>query len=140
MVPPPGMPAELGVDPGEVGLVIHIVGRVRSGGDYGFSAEVSEIAQTASIYGLQLTLWGNPSAASHDAQRGVCAASGPVAKAIEEEFWENENAGKARAQGNIASVARQKGRYTAADACPAPAPAKPLETTMSVDSWQEPER
>ena len=32
--------------------------------------------QTASIYGLRLTLWGDPSEASHDAQRGVCAASG----------------------------------------------------------------
>ena len=47
MAPPPGVPAELGVDPGEVGLVIHIVGQIRTGGDYGLSADVAEISQTS---------------------------------------------------------------------------------------------
>jgi hypothetical protein len=138
MVPPPGIPAELGVDPGEVGLVIHIVGRIRTGGDYGFSADVSEIAQTASIYGLQLTLWGNPSEASHDAQRGVCAASGPVAKAIEEEFWENENRKKGKSTREYRFSCPTEGTGTPLLSMPGACTGEPLTTTTSVDSWQQP--
>jgi hypothetical protein len=138
MVPPRGVSAELGVDPGEVGLVIHIVGRVRSGGDYGFSAEVSEIAQTASIYGLQLTLWGNPSAASHDAQRGVCAASGKVAKGIEEEFWENENRRKGKSTKEYRFSCPAEGTGIPLLSMPGACTAEELTTTMDVDSWQDP--
>ena len=137
MAPPPGIPAELGVDPGEVGLVIHIVGRVRTGGDYGFSAEVSEIAQTASIYGLQLTLWGDPSSQNHDGQRGVCAASGKVAKAIEEEFWENENRKKGKSTKAYRFSCPSEGISTPLLTMPGACAGKALETTLSVDSWQE---
>ena len=138
MVPPAGVPAELGVDPGEVGLVIHIVGRVRSGGDYGFSAEVSEIAQTASIYGLQLTLWGDPSSPSHDAQRGVCAASGKVAKGIEEEFWENENRRKGKSTREYRFSCPVEGTGTPLLSMSGACTGEPLTTRMAVDSWQEP--
>jgi hypothetical protein len=138
LVPPPGTSAELGVDPGEVGLVIHIVGRVRAGGDYGFSADVSEIAQTASIYGLQLTLWGDPSSSSHDAQRGVCAASGKVAKAIEEEFWENENRRKGKSTKEYRFSCPSEGSNTPLLTVPGACTGKALETMLSVDSWQEP--
>jgi hypothetical protein len=135
MVPPAGVPAELGVDPGEVGLVIHIVGRIRSGGDYGFSAGISEIAQTASIYGLQLTLWGDPSAPSHDAQRGVCAASGPVAKGIEEEFWENENRRKGKSTREYRFSCPVERTGTPLLSMPGACAGAPLTTTMAVDSW-----
>lgn len=138
MAPPAGVPAELGVDPGAVGLVIHIVGRVRTGGDYGFSADVSEIAQTTSIYGLQLTLWGNPSAASHDAQRGVCAASGKVAKGIEEEEWENENRKKGKSTKEYGFSCPTEGTGVPLLTMPGACTGEPLTTTMSVDSWQEP--
>ena len=138
MVPPPGISAELGVDPGEVGLVIHIVGRVRTGGDYGFSAEVSEIAQTASIYGLQLTLWGNPSGASHDTQRGVCAASGKVAKGVEEEFWENENRRKGKSTKEYRFSCPTERTDTPLLSMPGACTGEPLITTVTVDSWLQP--
>jgi hypothetical protein len=138
MVPPAGVPAELGVDPGEVGLVIHIVGRIRTGGDYGFSAEVSEIAQTTSIYGLQLILWGDPSAPSHDAQRGACAASGPVAKGIEEELWENENRKKGRSTREYRFSCPVEGTGTPLLSMPGACTGESLTTTVAVDSWQEP--
>jgi len=138
MVPPAGVAAELGVDPGEVGLVIHIVGRIRSGGDYGFSAEVSEIAQTASIYGLRLTLWGDPSAPSHDAQRGACAASGPVAKGIEEEFWGNENRKKGRSTREYRFNCPTEGIGTPLLSMPGACTGDELTTAVAVDSWQEP--
>jgi hypothetical protein len=137
MAPPPGVSAELGVDPGAVGLVLHIVGRVRTGGDYGFSAEVSEIAQTTSIYGLQLTLWGDPSAPSHDAQRGACAASGPVAKGIEEEFWENENRTKGKSTKEYHFSCPTEGADTPLLSMPGACTGASLTTTMAVDSWQE---
>ena len=137
MVPPAGVPAELGVDPGEVGLVIHIVGRVRTGGDYGFSADVEEIGQAVSIYGLELTLWGDPSAASHDAQRGVCAASGKVAKTIEEEFWENENRNKGRSTKEYRFSCPTERTDTPLLSMPGACTGEPLATTMSVNSWQD---
>ena len=66
MVPPAGVPAELGFDAAGIGLIMHVGGRLRTGGDYGLSAEISGIPDEHPIYGLRLTLWGDPSAASHD--------------------------------------------------------------------------
>jgi hypothetical protein len=138
MAPPQGVSAELGVDPGEVGLVIHIMGHIRTGGDYGFSADVEEIGQAVSIYGLQLTLWGDPSAASHDAQRGVCAASGKVAKTIEEEEWENENRKKGKSTKEYRFSCPVEETNMPLLTMPGACTGEPLTTTMSVDSWQDP--
>lgn len=138
MAPPPGVPAELGIDPGGVGLIVHIEGRVRTGGDNDFSASVSEIGQTVSIYGLRLTLWGDPSEISHDAQRGVCASRGSVQKAIEKEFWENEisedGASTKEYRFSCPTERTEAPLLTMPGACTG----KPLETTVSVNSWQEP--
>ena len=73
MVPPAGVPAELGFNAAGVGIIMHIGGRLRTGGDYGLSADISDISQKHPIYGLELTLWGDPSDASHDEERGLCA-------------------------------------------------------------------
>jgi hypothetical protein len=40
MVPPAGVPAELGFDAAGIGLIVHVGGRLRTGGDYGLSAEI----------------------------------------------------------------------------------------------------
>ncbi len=138
MTPPPGVPAELGVDPGEVGLVIHIVGEIRTGGDYGFSAAVAEIGQKVSIYGLSLTLWGNPSSASHDAQRGICASSGRVEKAIEEESFEKEIIEDGKATEEYGFSCPVERTDTPLLTMPGACTRKALGTTASVDSWQEP--
>jgi hypothetical protein len=138
MAPPPGVPAEFGMDPGEVGLVIHIVGRIRTDGDYGFSADVSEISQKVSIYGLELTLWGDPSAASHDAQRGICASRGTVEKAIEEEFYEKEIIEDGKAAEEYRFSCPTERTDTSLLTMPGACTGSPLETTLSVDSWQEP--
>ena len=73
MVAPAGVPSELGFDAAGIGLIMHVGGRLRTGGDYGLSGEISGIPDEHPIYGLQLTLWGDPSAASHDEERGLCA-------------------------------------------------------------------
>jgi hypothetical protein len=43
---------------------------VRTGGDYGVTVTVNNIAQTAGFISSQVTFWGVPGSASHDAQRG----------------------------------------------------------------------
>ena len=73
MVSPAGVPAELGFDAAGIGVIMHVGGKVRTGGDYGLSADISGISQKHPIYGLELTLWGDPSAAGHDDERGLCA-------------------------------------------------------------------
>ena len=66
MVPTaPGVPGELAFDVTGVGIIVHIVGKVRTGGDYGLSADIPDISQKAAFYGAKLTLWGNPSGAGH---------------------------------------------------------------------------
>ena len=73
MASPAGVPAELGFNAAGIGIIMHVGGRVRTGADYGLSADISEISHEHPIYGLELTLWGDPSAASHDQERGLCA-------------------------------------------------------------------
>ena len=73
MAPPAGVPAELGFDAAGIGLIMHVGGRLRTGADYGLSADISDISDEHPIYGLELTLWGDPSEASHDQERGACA-------------------------------------------------------------------
>jgi hypothetical protein len=138
MAPPPGVPAELGLNVDGLGFVVHLVGGVRTGGDYGFTGEVAEISQAASIYGLGLTLWGDPSAASHDAQRGGCASSGPVKKEIEEEAFELENRekGEATREYHFSCPVKETGMPLLT--LPGSCTGEPLETALSVDSWQEP--
>lgn len=73
MAAPAGVPSELGFDAAGIGLIMHVGGRLRTGGDYGLSGEISGIPDEHPIYGVKLTLWGDPSDASHDEERGSCA-------------------------------------------------------------------
>ncbi len=47
MVPPHGVPAMFGFNVGRHGLIVILTGRVRTGGDYGLSAEAREITAKA---------------------------------------------------------------------------------------------
>ena len=73
MAPPAGVPAELGFNAAGIGLICTSVAGCVPGGDYGLSADILDISQQRPIYGFELTLWGEPSAASHDEERGLCA-------------------------------------------------------------------
>jgi hypothetical protein len=76
LVPPPGHPSSFGFEVLQIAY-IHLLGRVRSNGDYGLSADVSQIPSKIGILGNEITLWGNPSDPSHDQARGVeCASHG----------------------------------------------------------------
>jgi hypothetical protein len=66
LVPPPGVPAEFGFS--LQGLNTYLDAGVRSGGDYGISEHVSDVAQKA-ITQVVTTIWGNPGDVSHDRWR-----------------------------------------------------------------------
>ncbi len=113
MVPPPGAPAELGAAPIKVGVIVRILGNVRTGSDYGVSGTVSNIAQFNNFYATTLTLWGDPSAESHDSQRGLCAEEG----------------------GSCPLAERSKRPFlTMPGSCPGTA----QQSTVRAYSWQEP--
>jgi hypothetical protein len=71
MVPPPGYPAELGFEVAE-GVYAHLLGRVSSDGSFTLSASANDLVAKVNIAGEIPILWGDPSDASHDAQRGRC--------------------------------------------------------------------
>jgi uncharacterized repeat protein (TIGR01451 family) len=116
MVPPPGAPAELAFEAAGMGIFIHLRGQVRTGGDYGLTANANDILQVANVIGISTTLWGNPSDPSHDPLRGRCVLES------------NEFAG-----GRCPVERANKAFLTMPSAC-----SGPLTTTISADSWQNP--
>jgi hypothetical protein len=54
-----------------VGFIAHIVGSAHAGGDYGISGLAPGLPQGLDTDGLTMTLWGDPSAASHCHQQFI---------------------------------------------------------------------
>jgi hypothetical protein len=123
MAPPAGVPAELGFNAAGVGIIMHVGGRLRTGGDYGLSSDISEIPDEHPIYGLELTLWGDPSDASHDEERGLCADE--EAKQSFKKTGIHESCPVERTAEPFLTL-------------PSSCTNEPLTTTVSTDSWQEP--
>jgi hypothetical protein len=123
MEPLAGVPSELGFDATGIGLIMHVGGMLRTGADYGLSAAISNISQEHPIYGLKLTLWGDPSEASHDEERGLCA---------------DEEAKQSFKETGIRSSCPVERTAKPFLTLPSSCTGEPLATSMSVDSWQEP--
>jgi hypothetical protein len=123
MAPPAGVPSELGFDAAGIGLIMHVGGMVRTGADYGLSADISGIPDEHPIYGLELTLWGDPSEASHDQERGLCA---------------DEAAKQSFIKTGIRESCPVERTTTPFLTLPSSCTGEPLTTSMSVDSWQAP--
>jgi hypothetical protein len=73
----PKVAGALGFTFAGVGFIAHIIGSAHAGGDYGISALAPSMPQGLDADGLTLTLWGDPSAASHCHQQfigGPCVA------------------------------------------------------------------
>jgi hypothetical protein len=142
LVPPPGVPAEIGFSAG--GVDVHIAGKTRTGSDYGLSAKTSGVLEKGGIYSVALTLWGDPSSPAHNEERGRCGASSPVQKQKEREKW------KLKLELDPSSPQAEEGYYRFN--CPVSPTNVPLLTlpsscagsslvaTMSGNSWEEPER
>jgi hypothetical protein len=123
MAPPVGVPAELGFNAAGVGIIMHVGGRLRTGTDYGLSADISDISEQHPIYGLDLTLWGDPSAASHDEERGLCA---------------DEKAKQSFKRTGIHESCPVERTTKPFLTLPTSCTGEPLASTISTDSWQEP--
>jgi hypothetical protein len=72
MVPPPGVPAQLGFELS--GLRTYLDTAVRSGGDFGINVSSDHIVQKEITFSA-VTIWGVPSDPSHNAER--CAPTVP---------------------------------------------------------------
>lgn len=139
MVTPPGVPGEFAFNVAGLGAIVHLVGRVRTGEDYGLSAEAVDTSEKLKASFAKVTLWGSPSDESHDKDRGYCATSAGQTSVAEEEVEAEE---ELAAKGGVnprrtffCAVARnEKALLTMPSDC-----AGPLQTTARVDSWQEPE-
>ncbi len=65
--PPPGQPGELGFTVGVAHVPIFF--HVRSDGDYGLTADVTNITQYEPVWMTLLTIWGNPADPAHHNER-----------------------------------------------------------------------
>jgi hypothetical protein len=116
MVPPPGAPSSFGFDAGGFGVFVHIIGSLRSDGDYGLSGGSDEILapNTNPVLGLRLAFWGDPSNSGHDAMRGDCGFH----------------------PGTYCPA--EGGTQTALLTAPVQCSGQPTVTRAHIDSWQSP--
>lgn len=73
LVPPKGMPAQLGFQ--VAGAPIYINTKLRTGSDYGVTSYVKNTSEAKRVTAASITIWGNPSAAAHDRLRGTCLST-----------------------------------------------------------------
>jgi hypothetical protein len=71
LVPPRGMPAQLGFR--IFAAPFYINTRVRSDSDYGTTAYLENLTEASRVTASRITIWGTPWEQSHDTQRGHCA-------------------------------------------------------------------
>ena len=101
LVAPPGVPAEFGFQV-ETELPVRIDGSLRTGSDYGLTANVTNASSAADLGASSLTLWGVPADSSHDGARGGPAGAplmplltmptscgGPLSFQISADSWQN---------------------------------------------------
>ncbi len=119
MVAPPGEPAQFSAK--VLTIVVNLNTAVRTGGDYGVTANVSNISQSQAVVSTSLTLWGVPADPSHDAERY-------------ERVFEEGSTTAFHLEPPAASTAPRLPLMTAPTSCPG----TPNATSLSTDSWQEP--
>jgi hypothetical protein len=124
LVPPPGVPAELGFNFG--GILTFLDGSVRSGGNYGITSHIDRIPQRA-IEGSVVTLWNVPGEASHDPWRvgkvGGCPPETITTRQTEGSVYESCLAPQSPST---------KPFLTLETACGSPGP-----TTIRANTWQD---
>jgi DNA-binding beta-propeller fold protein YncE len=84
LVPPKGLAAQFGLPLSAYG-VVHIDVRVRTGGDYGVTAEVIDGSAGEGLVAAEVTLWGVPAAVNHGGGPLIPFLSNPTACAGERE-------------------------------------------------------
>jgi hypothetical protein len=114
MVPPTGMAAQFGARFNGF-VTAHIDAKIRTGGDYGVTADSFYLSAAEGLTGATVTLWGVPAELSHDSER-YC----PVAGKINEEPPCSERSAPVPFLTNPTSCTG------------------PQMNSLQVDSWQEP--
>ncbi len=117
LTPPPSAPAEFGFV--FEGVPVVLIPSLRTSDDYGLRVESSDTSQAVAFFGSAVTFWGVPADPRHDEVRGPCL---------------NQETGDSTGEKCPANLA-PKPLLTLPTSC-----AGPLMTTISADSWQEPER
>jgi hypothetical protein len=145
MVTPAGVPAELGFNAAGIGIIGHIVGKLRTGDDYGITGATLDIPQAKAIFAIKATLWGDPADRSHDSERGNCGGRSQAFKGLEELTFEEELQQKGKKGSKPESdyffnCPLEAGKpHVPLLTLPGSCPSAPLETTLTLDSWQHPE-
>jgi hypothetical protein len=70
--PAPGVAAQLGFAPFGTPVVIDMALRAGADGSYTLVLQAKNVPQSLDFYGLGLSFWGTPWAASHNGERGNC--------------------------------------------------------------------
>jgi len=123
--PAPGEAARFGMLPANVPVFIDAT--VRTGGDYGVTVHVQNVTQVVTFLSSEVTVWGTPGAAVHDAQRGEgCLLESRGASELQVLDDEFEPC-KALEESDPPPF------LTLPTACTGE-----LETSVETDSWQEP--
>ena len=122
LVPPAGVAAQFGARFNGF-VTAHIDASVRTGGDYGVTANSLYISDAEGLTGATVTFWGIPADPSHDAQERYCPSPNKL-------FEERTNPGKGFF---CTSGEPLKPFLTNPTSCAGTQTAK-----IAVDSWQEP--
>jgi hypothetical protein len=120
LTPAPGEPARFGFTVEGVPVVLDTA--VRTGSDYGITVSVNNLTEVDSFVRSEVTFWGVPGAASHDASRGwSCIAGGIyVAEGAPPEACDEHETSP-------------KGFLTLPSSC-----TSPLQSGIEMDSWDHP--
>jgi hypothetical protein len=114
--PANGEPARFGFKPG--GYPVFIDVSVRSGEDYGVTATVANITQTAAFLRTEVTLWGVPGDPRHDSTRGIACL---------------QKARGVQVNCNPAEATHPAPFLSTPTSCTGP-----LQTSVEADSWENP--
>jgi hypothetical protein len=93
----PGAPAALGFKAILAGINVHILGRLRTGGDYGLSAEAPNINQQVAFWADRLTVWGYPPGASRPFLTMPTSCGSPLTTTITANSWQEPEGALAEA-------------------------------------------
>jgi hypothetical protein len=113
LVPRPGVAAEFGFVALYVPVTMSFT--VRSGGDYGLTANLNDISESLSLTGSTVTIWGVPGDPAHDPYRGSCLGL------------------DGGSNGVCPSGVSPRALLTMPSSC-----GMPLTTGLSVDAWANP--
>jgi hypothetical protein len=120
LVPPPGVPSQIGFAP--YGIPVTLTPHIRqAGGEYGITLDLRNLTQSFDLRRLELTVWGTPWNITHNTERGNC-----LNEADAGDPW-----GKC-------SVGRPAHNPAEAYLTLPPSCNGPPTTTLAADSWQQP--